>query len=202
MLTKLDELYLPDHWYLDRSDECYFCGEYTAGAGFAHSATNQLILNLKKKMDRRGQPDWKYKGYAIRAAANNLRESIADEFLTSATFVPVPPSKIAGDPEYDDRMTQVARLLGPEVDVREVVFQSQNMQDAHTAANRPGPDQLYANYEIEESLVEPVPLQIAVVDDVLTTGAHFKAMKRILDEAFPDAHIVGIFLARRVPGTE
>jgi predicted transcriptional regulator len=202
MLTRLDALYLPHHCYLRATDECYFSGEYTAGRGFAYSETNQLILNLKKKMDRRGLPDWGYKARAIQQAAANLRDSLNPEFLGSAAFVPIPPSKIIGDPEYDDRMTQVVQLLGQGVDTRELVFQLESMHDAHTAESRPGPTALYNNYQIEESLVEPVPSQIAVVDDVLTTGAHFKAMKRILSETYPDTPIVGIFLARRVPGTE
>ena len=50
MLTKLDELNLTDHRHLDARDECYFIGEYTAGRGYSHSATNQLILNLKKAL--------------------------------------------------------------------------------------------------------------------------------------------------------
>jgi predicted amidophosphoribosyltransferase len=79
---------------------------------------------------------------------------------------------------------------------------TRGMHDAHTAENRPGPSTLYQNYEIEESLVEPEPALIAIVDDVLTTGAHFKAMKRILEKTFPDAPIVGLFLSRRVPDTE
>src|SRR2546430_4188852 len=55
-----------------------------------------------------------------------------------------------------------------------------------SSTDRPGPRQLYENYSIDDSLTEPVPVQIAVVDDVLTTGAHFKAMKRILCENFSD----------------
>lgn len=202
MLTRLDELYLPHHWYLDATDECYFGGEYTAGQGYAFSETNQLILNLKKKMERRGLPDWGYKARAVRQAAANLRDSLLPEFLASATFVPIPPSKVIGDPEYDDRMTQVVQLLGVNVDARELVYQLESMHDAHTAEMRPGPTALYNNYQIEESRAAPAPSQIAVVDDVLTTGAHFKAMKRILNETYPDIHIVGIFIARRVPGTE
>src|SRR5271156_1548440 len=139
MLTKLDELYLPHHWYLDSSDECYFGGEYTAGRGFAHSATNQLILNLKKKMDRRGLPEWPYKDIAIRQASQNLRSSLRAEFVAAATFVPIPPSKVIGDPEYDDRMTRVLGLLG-DADCRELVRQMENMQEAHSADTRPGPD--------------------------------------------------------------
>jgi predicted amidophosphoribosyltransferase len=206
MLTRLDELYLPHHCYLDATDECYFGGDYTAGRGYAHSSTNQLIYNLKKEPHRRGLPEWHYKVNAIRQAAANLRAYLTSEYLASATFVPVPPSKIASDPEYDDRMTQVlqllAQLLSGHVDVRELVRQRQSMGQAHTAASRPGPTELYYNYEIVQSLTTPPPSQVAVVDDVLTTGAHFKAIKRIVTETYPGIEVVGIFIARRVPETE
>jgi hypothetical protein len=202
MLTKIDELILPDHWHLDSQDQCYFIGEYTAGRGFSFSATNQLIYNLKKSMDRRGLPEWVWKTRAIQNAAASPRQSLNAEFLQRTTFVPVPPSRASSDPLYDDRMTRVLRLLGQTVDVRELVFQQEGMHDAHTADYRPGPNVLYENYQIEESLVEPIPTGLAVVDDVLTTGAHFKAMKRILEETIPEVPIVGLFLARRVPNTE
>jgi hypothetical protein len=202
MLTKIDELILSDHWYLQPQDDCYFIGEYTAGRGFSYSATNQLIYNLKKSMDKRGTPEWYWKTTAIRQAARMLRESLSTKFLETATFVPVPPSRVSSDPLYDDRMTQVLTSLGANVDVRELVAQSEGMHDAHTAAIRPGPNELYQNYEVEGSLVEPSPSCIAVVDDVLTTGAHFKAMQRALGESFSGTPIVGLFLARRVPDTE
>jgi hypothetical protein len=38
-----------------------------------------------------------------------------------------------------------------------------------------------------------------VVDDVVTTGAHFVAMRNMLGREFPDTKIVGLFIARRVP---
>jgi adenine/guanine phosphoribosyltransferase-like PRPP-binding protein len=38
-----------------------------------------------------------------------------------------------------------------------------------------------------------------LVDDVLTTGAHFKAAQAILQKAFPGVLIIGFFIARRVP---
>jgi hypothetical protein len=202
MLTKLDELYLPHHYYLTATDECYFGGEYTAGQGYAHSATNQLIHNLKKDMARRGLPEWRYKEGAIRQVAANLRDSLTPEFLASATFVPVPPSKVASDPEYDDRMTQVLQLLGGHIDVRELVAQRESTERVHTAASRPKPPELYNNYEIVQPFTDPPPSQVAVVDDLLTTGAHFKAMQRILTETYPNIHVVGIFIARRVPDTE
>lgn len=202
MLTRIDELNLPDHHHLDGRDNCYFIGEYTAGRGYTHSATNQLVLNLKKGVERRGRPEWMYKEHAIQVAGVNLRNSLNPDFLRDATFVPVPPSRIATDPLYDDRIVRVLRHLGPNVDVRTLVLQTENMLAAHDALHRPGPRSLYERYEIDEDLVDPPPSLIAVVDDVLTTGSHFKAMKMILEDAFEDVPVVGLFLARRVPDTE
>ena len=42
------------------------------------------------------------------------------------------------------------------------------------------------------------PTHIAVVDDVITSGAHFRAAKDLLAERFPEAQIIGIFWARAV----
>ncbi len=202
MLTKIDELTLPDHWHLNTLDECYFIGEYTAGKGYAFSVTNQLIFNLKKSVERRGHTDWIWKERAIRSAATTLLNSLNPAFLATATFIPVPPSRVFNDPLYDDRMSQVLRLLGPQVDARELVLQVQSTEGAHVAVDRPGPQELYDNYVVEPDSIAPTPAQIAIVDDVLTTGAHFKAMKRILNETFPDVGVVGLFLTRRVPNTE
>lgn len=43
---------------------------------------------------------------------------------------------------------------------------------------------------------------IALVDDVLTTGAHFKAAKGLLTDEFPRATVWGIFVARVVHPVE
>jgi hypothetical protein len=38
-----------------------------------------------------------------------------------------------------------------------------------------------------------------VVDDMVTTVAHFVAIRNMLRREFPDIPIMGIFIARRVP---
>ena len=43
------------------------------------------------------------------------------------------------------------------------------------------------------------PEFIAVVDDVLTTGAHYRAAKSLLSARFPGTRIAGLFIARRAP---
>jgi hypothetical protein len=88
MLTKIDDLILPDHWYLESEDECYFLGEYTAGKGFAHSTTNQRIFNLKKGMERRGLPDWIWKHRAIQLAARSCETPSTQHSCTARPLYP------------------------------------------------------------------------------------------------------------------
>lgn len=45
----------------------------------------------------------------------------------------------------------------------------------------------------------PEPGMVAVADDLLTSGAHFRAAKRVLTWRFAGIKVVGLFLARRVP---
>ncbi len=71
------------------------------------------------------------------------------------------------------------------------------MSAAHEG-ERHKPEELKAAYEIDEVLAKGVPKNIGVVDDMLTAGAHFRAMKDTLVERFPDANIVGLFVTRRV----
>ena len=51
------------------------------------------------------------------------------------------------------------------------------------------------------TLTTPAPTSIAIVDDVLTTGAHIRAATAVLAARLPTAAIVGLFIARRAPGT-
>jgi predicted amidophosphoribosyltransferase len=181
-LTKIDDLSRPDHFYLAADDECYFIGEYTARKGFSFSATNGLILNLKKGMNRRGRPEWVYKARAIQAAAAALRASLTDTARTTLTFVPVPPSKAKDDPLYDDRLVQVLRAVWPgsAVDIRELVLQGQSMEAVHDLEERPTPAELEARYTFDATVHGPIPQILAVVDDVTTTGAHFVAVRNLL----------------------
>lgn len=198
-ILKIDALTLPDHHYLEEQDVCYYAGEYTAGEGHAYSDTNQLIHNFKKTMDKRGTTQWIYKERAIQQAARIFRAAIKSE--AQITFVPVPPSKAKDDLLYDDRMLRLlqATCVGRHTDIRELIVQRQSVQPAHLAERRPTPDQLIANYQLDENLAEPTPQVIFIVDDVLTTGCHFKAVQRMLRQRFSQARIAGLFLARRAP---
>ena len=200
-LTQIDELMLPDHVYLDDEDTCYFLGEYTARQGYRYSATNQLIWNLKKSMDRRNRPGWRYKELAIGQVAADFRNELPPNVLDHWTFVPVPPSKMKGDSEYDDRITLMLRRIrrDPPLDVRELLVQNISTAAAHKSDNRPSPDDLLKTYELDEALTMPEPESLVIVDDVLTTGSHYRAVQRVLTDRFRSTPVIGLFIARRAP---
>ena len=200
-LTQIDALMLPDHVYFAEEDTCYFLGEYTARQGYGYSATNHLVWNFKKSMGRRNRPEWRYKGIAIRQAPAAFRNALNPAFVDYVTFVPVPPSKAKGDSEYDDRITQILRYIRhePPIDVRELVVQSVSTGAAHESDNRPSPADLVVLYELDGALAMPEPQTLVVVDDVLTTGSHYRAVQRVLSGRFPSAQVVGLFIARRAP---
>lgn len=202
-LTKIDDLTRPDHSYLTEGDECYFLGEYTARKGYAHSPTNNLVLNFKIGVEHRGGFRWRHKERAIREAALAFAAAITPKGLAESTLVPIPPSKAADHPGYDDRVHRMVRGIRPQppLDVRELVAQLASTQAAHESESRPKPSDLQALYKLDPKMKRPWPNRLLVFDDVLTTGAHFKAVQTVLTEAFPGIPIAGLFLARRAPDT-
>ena len=116
----------------------------------------------------------------------------------------MPPSKALGDPLHDDRLTRMLLAVRPahEWEVRELLVQDESVPPSHQAAvgERPGPQEIAGRYRIDENRSTPEPSRILMVDDVLTTGAHFAAAKSVLSNRFPQAAVVGLFVARRVPG--
>lgn len=201
-LSKVDELILDQHGSLTAEDECYYLLEWTRGGGYSASATNQLIANLRKTNDKKGTLGYHYKEEAIETSAYNLRNAINAEWLKEATLVPIPPSSCRSDPNYDDRMTGVLRALTRGLakrDIRELIIHRESMTPAHTSGDcRPTVAEIRANYEIDESLVEPSPRIIGIFDDILTAGSHFRAAKMLLTERFPAVPVIGVFIARRI----
>lgn len=199
-LLKIDELTRPDHDYLRDDDECYYLREYTARGGYEHSGTNDLILNLKKSVTLRGSAQYAYKAQAINQAGSEFATSINPEFLKTVALVAIPPSKVKSDPEYDDRILQVinAMTAGITADVRELIVQTQTLSAYHAGGVRNAVT-LAQNYRIDENLANPTPSRIAVFDDLLTKGTHFRAAKRVLQQRFPNVEVFGFFIARRAP---
>ena len=198
-LSEIDDSNRLDHSRLLPEDICLYLFEYTSGRDYTFSTTNNLINNLKKKPTS-SSAQLRYKAEAITACADTLRESLNQNWLSTATIVPVPSSKAAGHPDFDDRMERVARQILPGLDVRNLVVQRQSTNAAHELqfGERVTVDELVYLYSIDEAVAFPLPQTIVILDDVLTAGTHFRAMKTKLRERFPQARIIGIFVARRI----
>jgi len=199
-LLQIDELVFSQHYYLEPSDLCFYLKEYTSYAGFSHSYANDLIQNFKKPMDRRGTPEWKWKLWAIREITRLFIEAHPETpNLSHIIFVPIPPSKVKTDELYDDRIVQVTSAFceARNGDFREILSIKENVEASHEAGQRPRPVEIEANLQLNPDLCQSFKDVIILVDDMITTGAHFKACQNKLKTVFPNAIIKGMFITRR-----
>ena len=200
-LRQIGEIERPDHSYLEPEHSCYYFGEYTARKSWEHSTTNNIIGNIKKLPKTKGTAQWQYKLQAIASIGRLIRSNLNPQVISNITLVPAPPSKPPSDPVYDDRILQLGRAVGEDIDVRPLLETAQVRDPAHLSGDRPGPDDLTAGMRFcaDHLGVKPVGVQIVLLDDVLVTGATFVSCSRILLSKFPNATVSGVFVARRVP---
>jgi predicted amidophosphoribosyltransferase len=130
---------------------------------------------------------------ALQEVAAAFRPALNNDFLNVATLLPIPPSKAKSDPLYDDRMTRMLRAIRPQplVDIRELLMQTESSEAVHAQAVRPRPEGIAARYQIDQGLLLPAPRAIAICDDVLTTGAHYRAVHSVLQQVFPGVRTIG-----------
>lgn len=204
-LTLIDETNRGDHPFLDEEDRCFFFGEYFAGKSYKGGPTNQLVFNFKCKPSVASAHAGRahYKGQAIQAIAAAMRRVIGQQKADRYTWVPIPPSKAVGDPDYDDRMIRTLRLAFKDfgADIRPLVRQSASTPADHEQQERLSRQALRAVLEVDLACLQAAPLRegIILVDDVLNSGKHFKECQYRLRQAIPaDVGIAGIFVARCV----
>lgn len=200
-LIKIDDALRREHYYLAADDDCYCLGEYHPGEGYQAGPVNSMISNLKKPVTKRGLAEYRYKEQDIIRAGTLVRSILSAEAPGSCTFIPIPPSKTKNDPLYDDRLVRVLNSGQPTLDVRELFLTNQSTRAHHEyleGEKRPTPDDLCKLLVIDEScLVPPLKPTVFLFDDVLTSGTHFKACKRLLLERIPGCNVVGLFIGRR-----
>ncbi len=202
-LTRISAEQTGDYHYLDRSDRCYCLGFYQSGEGFEGLGLNRMVLDLKREPGARySHPGaWQDKREAITRVSSILTMSLQKLFPhRKITLIPVPPSKKAGDPEHDDRMLQICNLMAAElacVEVSELFVTRRSVQASHLSRVRPTKERLKENIRmmIRDDAYRPAPL-VVLLDDVLTSGAHYSACKELLEGVFPAVTVVGVFVAR------
>jgi hypothetical protein len=190
------------HSYLRKDDECYYLSVYEAGSrrrfgipGTKLSSVNRLIRDLQQgPLQRLSEEAKAKKGAAIHLAAEALSAIPAD--IRSMTIVPLPPSSPRSHPSYDDRLTAILASASPLFpDVREMLVETVQRRGK---TKQLSPADRALTLAVCSALCSPKPSRIAVFDDVITSGSHFKAAQIIFQRQFPDIKIIGLFLARAI----
>jgi hypothetical protein len=200
----LDDSMRADHAYLTAADRCWCLAEFHPGANYRVSEINQLIVNLKCRPSIASSDPRRmhYKLRAMDAVARVLRAGLGRLSVESATWVPIPPSRPARDPDYDDRLPRIlARAFdGYDLDLRHLLYQTEATAPDHTRARRMSAEALYRIIGLDRTLlnIRPLRARIVLFDDVLTTGKHYKCCERRLRDTLATIPISGLFVARRV----
>ena len=201
-LLQIDETTVGDHFSLAASDVCFCVWEYTAGRRYDFSPTNQLISNLKIKPGQitiSPRRDY-YKQQAINHSAAALGHLIQSSWVEEiGTFVPMPTSKIPGHADFDDRIQRLLNSAFPtlKADIRPLLEQTVSTAADHENPDRLSYSALRAITRINEAHASaPLRANIAVVDDVLNSGKHFKVARELFAQRFPGIPVIGIFVAR------
>jgi hypothetical protein len=204
MLTPVDAPARAEHAFLAASDRCAYLASYLPGAGYQSGGCRRLLRDFKcqPSVARDNVQRRRHKQHAITTLAQWLRAALTREQAEHCTWVPIPPSKRPEDPDYDDRLTRTLSVAfhAYDVDVRVLLYQIQSTVPDHAVRSRLSAAALYDNLRLDTAALaaRPIRRRIAMFDDVLTTGKHFKCCERRLREALPRTPIVGLFLMRRV----
>lgn len=180
--------------HMKEDDYWVYAGEYISGAGY-HKSMNSLILNFKKSPLEKETEAWKYRGKAIKQFKEDI-ESLLGSY-PKIVLTAVPESRRRGDPEYTKRFEDLFQeILGSHskwivewpIEIKETTESSHNFGPRD-------PDLLMGNYTWK-GFKHGEPEVLFVFDDVITTGAHLRAVSDFLRSHNYKGKIIGVCWAK------
>jgi len=196
-LTKYNHS-LHSRYYLDEDDECFYFMEHQPG-GYSASPSNSQISNLKKPISAKGSTQWKWKELAISQFIQDLK-SLELSSENVVIVVPGATSKPRESSNFDSRIDQVVDGVfenHKSFQVEYLIEAKNEVIPANYGGSRKKED-IKKNTKWN-GFNGTVYETVIIIDDVLTTGSHFKAWKEIIKENAPEVkRIIGIFWALHV----
>lgn len=184
------------HHYIEKDDYCLYTREYVSGYGYQGGPTNRLILNFKKSPNKKRTPEWKYRIQAVETFKTEAEKLFKPDSNVSITAIP--SSKQKTHPDYDWRFEDLfATLLKsrPNLSIKWPIKVKKTEQSSHRGGRR-NPEEIKENYIWKG--FEKIPKRLCIFDDVLTTGAHFRAFSYFLKENGYTGQIIGTFWSRAI----
>ena len=194
---RCEEAVSPPH-YLNETTFSFYQYEYVSKGSYTQFPDNSLIMNFKIPVEEMGRERWHYKEDAIKIFAEalimNIRLPIHDTI-----FIPMPTSKPRRHPEFDSRLDRVIDIIhqqtGQHIGYNLDLINEENPY--HLSGDYRDPNQLYTNIDFTP-FQDLNPKSVILLDDVITTGAHFVACIKKIKSIYPDTNIAGFFLAKTI----
>jgi hypothetical protein len=179
---------------LAASDDCYCHYEYKKG-NFGCKGTN-VIGNFKKSGTCKSEEKY-YRNIEIENIASILSNFFNGRDITNSVIIPIPSSKLPSNPEYSQRYEDLAIKFNPNNSIQIIPAISiiKEIPNAHNDNNR-DIDLIYSNLVLNRPMLPSDLNHIYILDDVLTTGAHYKACEKLLLNTIPDTQCHGLFIAQ------
>jgi hypothetical protein len=192
---RIDLITYPTKVHLQETDECYYAKDYIAGAGFQGGIVNSDILNFKKTPTLSGQ---QYRTQAIQKFADEVSHFLDCDLGKIFSVTAIPSSKIKTDSEYDNRFEDFFQELKkrcPCIDVVWPVIAMSSVPATHQSKSPRNPIMIMQNYQFN-GFDGFTPDRLIVFDDLLTSGAHFRAYKDFLIQSKFKGEVIGVFWAK------
>lgn len=182
--------------YLSYEDNCFYFLDYTDG-GYNISPHNSIVFNFKKDLRYKNTGAWWYRNDAIQHFALMLHNALC-KIANQITIIPMPTSTPQNSPNFNDRLLETMNQLHC---FGNGCYHIENCLDilveqipSHCGGSRK-PQDLYHQIVFKNPLYS-FKEYIFLIDDVLTTGGHFKACQQKILSLYPTNKVYGIFLAK------
>lgn len=204
--SRIDPLEIGSYPFLESGDLCFYYLERSRGT-WRESQANSIVSNFQKDIEKHAANAHAlfYKDQAIEYFAERISLLIGRKNRACPlVLVPMVTSKPKSHRWFDDRLFRTAnkvRLMRPgEVAVCDILDLDSEMRKSKLGGERD--PQSISGHILVASPEYPQADTVFLIDDVITTGGHFAACRDAVKPLFPNARIVGVFLARQIRGVK